>query len=165
MIDQTIPIPQLLAGMARTVREWILPHLEDAMARTQAELLATLLDGLSASIAPEAAASIRRDSEAARQLLGRLGKTVPAETATPADDRTVDERMRENSALKARLEELATRLHGVAHAGKDAETARAQLLELQRFFAQSLAGELGTGGGEGTDFKSMTAKEGAARRD
>ena len=57
MIDQTIPIPQLLQGMARCLREWIVPHVDDPMARTQAELLATLLDELPAALAAPAAAA------------------------------------------------------------------------------------------------------------
>ena len=37
MIEQTVPLRQLTSGMANCIREWILPHLTDAMARIQAE--------------------------------------------------------------------------------------------------------------------------------
>lgn len=160
MIEQTIPLPELCAGMARCVREWILPHLTDPMARTQAQILASLLDRLPATLGPRAAGAIVRDTEAARELLARLGETVPADAATAY--RTIDDLMRENAALKTRLEGLARTAREKSRGGDAA--ARATLFELQRFFERSLAGEIGTGAGEGTDFRSMSEGEDAARR-
>jgi hypothetical protein len=162
MIDQTIPIPQLLEGMARCVREWILPDLKDPMARTQAELLATLLETLPATISPDAAASIRRDSGAARQLFEELGSRGASAPGTAIE--TVDDAMRENSALKTAIEELAAELRERTRQDAGDRKAADDLAAIQRFLVRSLAAELGTGETEGTDFESMTAKEAAARR-
>ncbi len=78
-------------------------------------------------------------------------------------DRVIDDLMRENSTLKAKLEDLARAMRGRARAGDGA--AASALLELQRFFARSLAAELGGAAAEGTDFKSLTEREDIARRD
>jgi hypothetical protein len=160
MIEQTIPLPELCAGMARCVREWILPHLTDPMARTQAQILASLLERLPASLGQRAAEGIAGDTEAARALLAKLGEQVAPRAA--GAHRTIDDLMRENAALKSRLEELARAARQRARGG-DAD-AKAVLVELQRFFEQSLAGEIALGAGEGTDFKSMTEGEDVARR-
>lgn len=152
MIDQTIPFPALAAGMARCVREWILPHLADSMARAQAELLATLLEGLPAAYAAGVGEAIAADSAAAVALLETFGeRTPPVRGAAPVDDL-----MRENAALKARLQALADAKR--AQADDDAVAA------LRRFFLASLAGELRLAAAEGTDFASISAKEGAGKR-
>lgn len=161
MIEQTIPLPQLCEGMARCLREWILPHLSDPMARTQAQILASLLEGLPNALGPRAAEVITRNSDAARQILAKLGENVAPETS--AAYRTLDDLMRENNALKARLEGLARAAREESRSGD--EEAKSTLLELQRFFEHSLAEELGTASSEGTDFKSMTEREDVARRD
>ena len=161
MIDQTIPLPQLCTGMARCVREWILPHLNDPMARTQAQILAVLLDGLPSALGSHAADAIARNSDAARQLLATLGETAAPDT-TPTS-RPIDVLMRENHTLKATLEDLARTMRDRSRDGNEA--ARATLIELQRFFLRSLAEELGATAAEGTDFKSLTEREDVARRD
>jgi hypothetical protein len=159
MIDQTIPIPQLLQGMARCVREWIVPHVDDPMARTQAELLATLLDELPAALAAPAAAAIVRDTDAASEMLSQLVSGTPPASSLGAHA-TVDDLVAENSACKRKLEELARQLRQAGEGGAAAE----QLRLLQQFFQQSLARELGGGVGAGTDFESMTAKDRAGRQ-
>jgi hypothetical protein len=152
MIDQTIPFPALVAGMARCVREWLLPHLTDPMARAQAELLATLLDGLPAAYAPGVGQAIAADSAAAVALLETFGeRTPPVHAAAPVDDL-----MRENAALKARLQALADAKRALAD--DDAVAA------LRRFFLASMAGEVRLAAAEGTDFASISAKEGAGKR-
>ncbi len=55
MIDEAMSLAELSGGMARCVRESILPHLSDAFARAQAEELVALLEGLRSGAAPDAA--------------------------------------------------------------------------------------------------------------
>jgi hypothetical protein len=150
VIDQTIPFPALVAGMARCVREWILPHVTDPMARAQAELLATLLDALPAAWAADVRDAIGTDSEAARAVLGSFGAPVPAAADAAA---SVDDLVRENADLKARLQALAE----AKRAAGDGEAVTA----LQRFFLASATDELRLGAGEGTDFASISVKDGA----
>jgi hypothetical protein len=147
--------------MARCVREWILPHLDDPMARTQAQILAALLDGFPNALGSRAAEVIARNSDAGKQLLATLGAAAAPATAPPF--RTIDDLMRENNSVKASLDSLARAMRDRARDGDDA--ARAALSELQRFFARSLAEELGTAAAEGTDFKALTEREDVARRD
>jgi hypothetical protein len=152
MIDQTIPFPELTAGMARCVREWILPHLDDPMARTQAEVLATLLDGLPASYAGSVRDAIGADTDAARTLLNHLGEALPATT----DRSSIDDLMRENAAVKARLLEFTD--------GKRAAGDHDALRMLHRFFVASAENEVRLAAGEGTDFASISVKEDAGKR-
>jgi len=152
VIDQTIPFPALVAGMARCVREWILPHVADPMARAQAELLATLLDGLPAAYAAGVGEAIAADSAAAAAVLEAFGERPARGTAAAS----IDDLMRENAALKARLQALADRKRALADDG--AVTA------LRRAFLASLAAELRLAAAEGTDFASISAKEGAGKR-
>jgi hypothetical protein len=154
MIDQTIPFAQLTQGMARCVREWILPHLSDPMARVQAEQLAAMLETLPRSIGPAAAANIRADNGETRALLQQLGVSV---APSAADD--LDALVRENSGLKARARELAAELRGRAD-----EESKRRLVELQRHLLRSLKRELGGKGADETDFATLTAKDSAARR-
>ena len=154
MIEQTIPLRQLTAGMANCVREWILPHLTDAMARIQAEQLIAMLQELPRAVAPGALARIRADSDEARALLARLGETAPPAAASGY----VDDLMAENAALKERLEALADR----CRAARDA-TSAAVLLEVQRFFVASAKRE-----GEGASvqlFEEMTARDREGKQD
>jgi hypothetical protein len=153
MIDQTVPLRELTAGMARCLREWILPHLHDPAARTQAETLAALLEALPGAVSAEAQRAILDDSAAARALLRRLGES--ADDATAGD---VDAAVRDNSALKARLQEIAERLRAAG-----TEDSRRQLEALQRFFLESMRRELDMVR-RGADFAAMTAREDAARR-
>lgn len=150
MIDQTVSLRELTAGMARCVREWILPHLDDPMARTQAETLAVLLDGLPAAFGTAALDAIRDDSEAARALLRRLGEQVDD---GPSGD--IEDVMRDNSALKERLLAIADQLRGGGDPGKSQE--------LRQFFLDSMRRELDMVR-RGTDFAAMTARESAARQ-
>lgn len=148
MIEQTIPLEKMAAGMAACVREWILPHLGDAMARIQAEQLITLLEQLPAAVAPAALARIRADSDEARALLAGAGVTPAPMAASPY----VDDLMAENAALKEQLEALA---EGCRNAG-DGESART-LLAVQRFFVASSRRE-----GEGAEvqlFEKMTTRD------
>jgi hypothetical protein len=153
MIDQTIPFAQLTEGMARCVREWLLPHLTDPMARVQAEQLAALLESLPRIVSPAAAAKIRADNEEARVLLQRLGASLEPPVA---DD--LDALVFENARLKARVQALAAELHGRAD-----DAAQRGLVELQQYLLRSLKRELGQAVGE-TDFATLSAKESAARR-
>lgn len=153
MIDQTIPLPELTAGMARCLREWILPHLEDPMARTQAETLAVLLEALPGALSGAVHRAILEDSEAARQMLRRAGEDA-AEPSAP----DIDSALRENSALKARLLAIAESLRG-----DSSEQGRRRLVELQRFFVESMQRELGMAK-HATDFATMSAREGKARK-
>jgi len=151
MIDQTVPLQELTAGMARCVREWILPHLDDPMARTQAETLAALLDSLPTAFGAAALDAIRGDSEAARDLLRRLGEKVDE---APCGD--IDKAMRENSSLKERLLAIADQ---VRIGGGDRE----KLQEVTNFFLDSMRRELDMVR-RGTDFAAMTARESEARK-
>ena len=154
MIEQTIPLRQLTAGMANCVREWILPHLTDAMARIQAEQLIAMLHELPRAVAPAALARIKSDSDEARALLVRAGESAPPEAASPY----VDDLMAENAALKERLEGLADR----CRAERDAAAA-STLLEVQRFFVASAKRE-----GEGASvqlFEEMTARDREGKQD
>ena len=154
MIEQTVPLRQLTAGMANCIREWILPHLTDAMARIQAEQLITMLGELPRTVAPAALARIRADSDEARALLARVGGEAPP----AAGSLYVDDLMAENAALKERLEALADR----CRAARDAAAA-ATLLEVQRFFVASAKRE-----GEGASvqlFEEMTARDREGKQD
>lgn len=151
MIEQTIPLDALTAGMARTVREWILPHLSDPMARIQAENLATLLERLPRVVSPAAARAIEEDSAEAAALLG-IQRPGPA-----AASATVDDLVRENSALKERLQALADDLR--ASTGADAPQ---RLAALQRYFVRSMARELGASTGA-ADFASLTSRDREAK--
>ena len=155
MIEQTIPLAELTGGMARCVREWILPHLTDPMARIQAEQLANLLEALPRAWGPAAAQVIRTDADEARLVLDSLGASAPATTG----DGSIDDLMKENAALKVELEKLAEGLRRSDDAG-----ARERLAELQRFFVRSLTREVGGAVAEGTDFVSLTSKDRAARK-
>ncbi len=152
MIDQTVPLRQLCAGMADCVRDWILPHLQDPMARTQAETLIALIEALPGALSAEAQQSILADSSAARECLRRLGEDVEEPAAGD-----IDTAMAENSALKQRLVGLAERSR---EEGSDA--ARQRLAELQAFFLESMQRELEMVR-RGTDFAAMTSREDAAR--
>lgn len=154
MIEQTVPLQQLTAGMANCVREWILPHLTDAMARIQAEQLIAMLQELPHAVAPAALARIRFDSDEARAVLVRAG-VIPS---APAASGYVDDLMAENAALKEQLEALADRCRGDAGA-----TSTATLLEVQRFFVASARRE-----GEGAAvqlFEEMTARDREGKQD
>lgn len=151
MIDQTVPFPELVRGMARCVREWILPHLQDPMARTQAELLATLLDGLPDACGEAAAAAIERDNEAARAVLRDLGVASAVPAARPAPD--VAALMRENAGLKDEMQALIA-----ARRTLQDEASRALVRRLQTYFADSLRNEL-AGLGAGTDFASLSQRD------
>ncbi len=152
MIDQTVPLRELTAGMAQCVREWILPHLDDPMARTQAETLASLLEALPGALSADAHQAILDDSDAARAMLRRLGEDV--EESTSQD---IDGAVRENSALKVRLEKIADGLRG-----DKSEGGRQRLREVQEFFLASMRRELDMVR-RGTDFAAMTSQEDAAR--
>ena len=150
MIEQTVPFDTLMQGFARCVREWILPHLTDPMARTQAELLATLLDDVPSAYTPAIRDAIRRDSDAARAL---LGDQAPAPSGP---DATIDELVRENGALKRQLESLAD----TARAAGD----RDRLAALQRFFLASAESDVAMAAGEDTDFASISAKDSESKK-
>ena len=150
MIEQTIPFDTLMHGFARCVREWILPHLTDPMARTQAELLASLLDDVPAAYTPAIRDAIRRDSDAARAL---LGNDAPAAREA---DATIDELVRENGELKRLLEVRAD----AARAAGDRE----RLAVLRRYFLASAAGDIAMAAGGDTDFASISAKDSGSKK-
>lgn len=152
MIEQTIPFADLTAGMARTVREWILPHLTDPMARIQAENLASLLDGLPRVVSPEAALAIRADTAEAAALLGVSPGSLSAESST------VDDLVCENSAMKERLQTLADELRTSGEPG-----AQERLAELQRYFVRSMARELAASSGA-ADFAALTSRDREAKK-
>ena len=154
MIEQTIPFAELTRGLARCVREWILPHLDDAMARTQAEVLAVLLDGLPAAYGPTVREAIVHEGEAARAVLASHGA---GEGSTgPGANASIDALVADTVMLHAALVALADRLRAAGNAGG--------LRELQAFFVQMSAAEVRLVSGEGTDFASLSATEGAAKR-
>ena len=153
MIDQTIPLDQLAGGMARCVREFILPKLSDPFARLQAEQLAALLESLPRAFGPAAAASIRADSDEAREVLERAG-----EAATPAGDGgSIEDLMRENAELKSRLLAVADRLRE----GREPQ-AEQRLKELRAFFIESQRREFASTSAEG--FESLTARDRDAQK-
>ena len=153
MIEQTIPFPVLVRGLARSVREWLLPHLDDPMARTQAEVLAALLDGLPDAYGPGARAGIARSGTAARAWLADHGvESGPAPAADASIDALAVDVARQHAALAA----LAERLR----AGGDA----AALGALQAFLRQTAEDEVALAAGEGTDFASLITTECAAKR-
>jgi hypothetical protein len=154
MIEQTIPLRQLTAGMANCIREWILPHLTDAMARIQADQLIAMLNELPRAVAPAALARIRADSDEARAVLARAGLSAPGRAASEY----VDDLMAENAALKERLEALAARCR---QAG-DAASA-GTLLDVQRFFVASAKRE-GVGAAVKL-FEEMTARDREGKQD
>lgn len=151
MIEQTIPFPEMVHGLARCVREWILPHLQDPMARTQAELLATLLDGLPEAYGEAAATAVARENEAARAVLREIGVPCAVPEALPSPD--VAALMGENAALKEQLQALVA----ASRAAQD-EASRARVRRLQTYFAESLRREL-AGVGAGTDFASLSQRD------
>jgi len=150
MIEQTVSLQDLTAGMARCVREWLLPHLKDPMARTQAETLAVLVEALPAAFGINALRAIQADNSAARELIAKLGGTAPS-----GEDADIESAMTLNAALKAVLIDLAEEARGDAASGE-------RLLELQRFFLASMKRELAMLQGA-TDFAAMTSQEDAAR--
>ncbi len=153
MIDQTVPLPELTAGMARCLREWILPHLSDPMARTQAETLASLIEALPGALTADAHRAILQDSAAAREMLRRCGEEV--DEGQPSD---VDSAVRDNSALKSRLQAVAERLRS-----DSSEDGQNRLRELLDFFLASMKRELDMVK-RGADFAAMTSTEDAARK-
>jgi len=153
MIEQTIPFPVLARGLARCVREWLLPHLDDAMARTQAEALATILDGLPDAFGAGARAGIARSGETARAWLARHGvESAPP----PAPDASIDALVADVAGLHAALATLAGKLRA------DGDTAA--LGALQAFLRQTAEAEVALATGAGTDFASLSATEDAAKR-
>lgn len=154
MIEQTIPFAELTAGMARCVREWILPHLSDPMARLQAEQLASLLEALPRGIGPAATEAIRNDTYETRALLESVGAPIP-----PVDtDGSVDSLVRENSTLKVALEAVAEWCR------RGDAAARERLQVIQRFYMRSLARELGSAVMDDAYFQTLTAKDKAAKQ-
>jgi|GEM_PF-2775936 len=151
MIDQTIPFPEMVRGLARCVREWILPHLQDPMARTQAETLATLLDGLPEAYGSAAATAVARENESARSVLREIGVPCAVPVAKPTPD--VVALMAENAALKEQLQAVVA----ASRAAQD-EASRARVRRLQTYFADSLRREL-AGVGAGTDFASLSQRD------
>lgn len=153
MNDQTIPLDQLTGGMARCVREWILPKLFDPFARLQAEQLAALLESLSLAWSSAAAESIRADSDEARQALERAGDEAP-----PAGHAgSIEDLMRENAELKSRLLAVADRLRE----GREPQAER-RLKELRAFFIESQRREFASTSAEG--FESLTARDRDAQK-
>jgi len=154
MIEQTVSFTALTAGMARCVREWILPHLTDPMARLEAEQLAELLETLPQSFGDAAREAIRTDTEETRAVLARLGECAPAATAD-----SIDALMAANARMKARLLAIADALRRDGSAD-----AQRRLAELQQFFLRSLTRELGAAAAT-EDFVSMTSKDSQARNE
>lgn len=154
MIEQTIPFPALSRGLARCVREWLLPHLADPMARTQAEVLAALLDGLPDAYGPAVRAAIARENEETRAVLARHG--VPTEGTGGDACRSVDELVADTAAAQAALVAVADRLR----AAGDGDALR----ELQAFCVRMAREEVRLATGQGTDFASISTVEDAARR-
>ena len=153
MIDQTIPFPALTRGLARCVREWLLPHIDDPMARTQAEVLAVLLEGLPDTYGPAARAAIAHNGGAARTLLARHGVRAGE---LPAADASLDDLVADTAAQHAALVALADRLRATGDV--------AALGEVQALVVRSAADEARLARGKGTDFASISATEGAAKR-
>lgn len=153
MSVRTLPLRELTEAMARCVRETLLPAIEDPSARTQAETLAALLDGMPASFSADTAQAVRSDSDQARALLGELGALVPR---PPGSEASLAEIVTDNHALHAALMELAAR----ARADGDA----ARLRSLQEYFLASGRREHAPTE-EGTDFASLSTKEDSARRE
>ena len=150
MIDQTVPLRELTTGMARCVRDWILPNLQDPMARTQAETLMALLEALPGALTTESLQTILVDTEEARDMLRGLGEKIDVGNGV----RTVDEAVAENSRVKRRLVEHAADLRW--------QSDKKRQRELQEFFLRSMQRELEMVR-RGTDFAAMTSREDAAR--
>jgi len=154
MIEQTIPFAELTRGLARCVREWILPHLDDPMARTQAEVLAVLLDGLPAAYASPVREAIAQEGAAARTLLAR--HRAGDGSAIPAADASIDILVADTAKLHAALVDLADRLRVAGDTSA--------LREVQALFVQMATAEVRLVSGEGTDFASLSTTEGAAKQ-
>jgi len=152
MIDQTIPLDKLMAGMANCVRDWILPHLTDAMARIQAEQLINILQWLPRAIEPRALRLIQIDSAEARSLLLDAGEPAPTESPYLPD------LLAENAALKERLEALADRLRGASDA-----PSGARLAQIQRYFVRSVRRE--SEGESLQQFAQMAARDREGKQD
>ncbi len=154
MIEQTIPFAVLSRGLARCVRERLLPHLADPTARAQAEVLAVLLDGLPEAFGSTARAAIAQELEQTRALLARHGAPVEGRGATAGG--SIDDLVTETAAAQAALIALADRLRTAG----DADALR----EVQAFCVRMAREEVGLATGQGTDFASISTTESAARR-
>lgn len=152
MTARTLPVQKLVDGMTQCVRDSILPALTDPSARTQAEVLIALLEGLPSAVSAETAAAVRADSSVARALASELGASAPS--APPAES-TVAELLADNHALHALLAKLA----GEARAAGDA----ARLASLQKYFLSSAQAEHAPTE-QSTDFASLSSQEDSARR-
>jgi hypothetical protein len=154
VIDQTIPLDKLTAGMANCVREWILPHLTDPMARIQAEQLIGILAWLPSALEPHALKLIQSDSQEARALLRAAGEPTPPIPANAF----LGDLLAENAALKESLEALADRLR-VALDPASAE----RLLLIQRYFVRSLRRE--SAGASVQQFAEMSVRDQEGKQD
>ncbi len=152
MTTRTLRAATLIEGMARCVRESILPALVDPSARTQAEVLAALLDGLPAAFEAEAAAAVRADSDAARGLLSSEGVSTHR---PPPSEAVFGELLADNHALHVALLGLANQ----ARASGDGERLRV----LQKYFLASAQKEHAPSE-QATDFASLSSQEDSARR-
>jgi hypothetical protein len=152
VIDQSLSLEQLSAGMARCVREWILPALTEPWPRLQAEQLAALLEALPHAFGARSCAHLRGDNDAARAALERYAVAVPAPPST-AD---LDALVAYNRELKTALVALARALH----ARGDAQSAE-RLREVQALFLDSLRREQAAAA-PGDDWEHLTARDRAA---
>jgi hypothetical protein len=143
-----------MAGMANCVRDWILPHLTDAMARIQAEQLINILQWLPRAIEPRALQLIQADSAEARRLLLDAGEPTPPAAESPY----LPDLLAENAALKERLEALADRMRGASDAASGT-----RLAQIQRYFVHSVRRE--SEGESLQAFAQMTARDRDGKQD
>lgn len=142
--------------MASCIREWILPHLSDAMARIQAEQLIVLLNDLPRAFDPATLKRIKADTCEGALLLRNAGEAADYN----ADGWDVDKLMAENAEVKERLETLAQRYR--AQSASDT-TAGDRLLDIQRYFVRSAKRE-----GEGSQaqiFAELTTRDRDGKQD
>jgi len=149
MIDQSLSLAQLTAGMARCVREWLLPALDGSWPRLQAEQLAAMLEAIPQAFGAQACAYLREDNAAACALFARLGE--PAPPVPPGQ--SIEDLIDYNRVLKGRLA-------GLAHACRalPGQAAQARLHELQAFFLASVQRELAAAA-RGDDWERLTSRD------
>ncbi len=153
MIDQALTLEALARGMARCLRELVLPHIRDASARIQAEELARLLDALPAAFGPQSCAQLQGRIARARALLERLAQDASPPPALPSSI-TRDDLAREHAELVRALEEVAEQLRR----RNDAPSAAA-LAEVRRFFGRDLEEEIGDRARAETGLQKLSARE------
>jgi len=153
VIDQALKLEDLARGMARCLRERILPHIADASARIQAEEVARVLDALPGAFGSARCARLRDRIARARAVLERVAPgSSPVEPSQEGGTR--DDLAREHARFLAALAEVADRLRG-----RDDAQSAAALGEVRQFFARDLQEEVAEAGIGEIGLRELSARE------